>query len=66
MRVISQRDLLRHELVEAVRQGLTIPRIMIVHRNPDDEDEITEELSKVSSELGIELLMPEEGSIVGV
>ena len=59
-------DLLRHELVEAVRQGLTIPRIMIVHRNPDDEDEITEELSKVSSELGIELLMPEEGSIVGV
>ena len=59
-------DLLRNELVEAVRRRLTIPRIMIVHRNPDDEDEITEELSRVSAELGIELPMPKAGAMVEV
>jgi len=58
--------LLRNELVEAISQKLTIPRILIVHRNPAHEKEITDELAKVASELGIEITLAHEGMTVEV
>ena len=57
---------LRSELVEVARQNLAIPRIMIVHRAPDYEAEITEELEGGSSELGIEITLASEGMAVEV
>ncbi len=59
-------DLLGSEIKKAVRQRLAIPRIMIVHRRPDHEAEITEELAKVSSELGVEITLAHEGMTVEV
>ena len=59
-------DLLLSEIREATRQSLPIPRIMIVHRNPDHEEEITQEVSRVSSELGVEIALAHEGMTVDV
>ena len=57
---------LRSELVEVARQNLVMPRIMIVHRAPDYEAEIAEELAGVSTELGIEITLASEGMAVEV
>ena len=59
-------DLLGRELVEVAARKLAIPRILIVHRNPDHEQEIAEELAKVTSETGIDLQLAQEGMIVEV
>ena len=57
---------LRAELVEVARQTKAMPRILIVHRAPDYEAEIAEELAGVSSELGIGLALASEGMTVEV
>ena len=58
--------LLRKEIEEAASQGLTIPRIMVVHRNPDHEQEIAEELASVASELGVDISLAHEGVTVDI
>jgi len=57
-------QLLQKEIEDARGERLTIPRIMVVHRQPSHEDEIREELAKVSADAGIEIVLAEEnGSI---
>lgn len=58
--------LLRREIEEALREKLAIPQIIIVHRNPDHEDEIAEELETVASELGVEIVLAQKGMSVKV
>ena len=58
--------LLQGELEKARGQNLTIPRIMIVHRSPDLDQEITEELQDVAAELGVEITLAHEGQTVEV
>ena len=52
--------LLKKELEEARHQKLPVPRIMVVHRQPSHEEEIREELAKVSSETGADIALAEE------
>ena len=59
-------DLLGGELAEALRLNLPIPRIMIVHRSPYHEDEITHELNQGVSALSIEVTLAQEDMTVSV
>ena len=59
-------NLLRGEIVEAMKQQLAIPRIMIVHRNPGYEEQIVEELTAMASELRIEIALAREGMCLGI
>ena len=59
-------NLLKAELVEAIGEGLTVPRIVIVHRDPRHEDDIVQELGRVTSELGVELTAAQEGMTLEV
>ena len=53
--------LLGNEVAEAIKRGLAIPRILVVHRNPDHEEEISEELSGVVAKLGVDISLAHEG-----
>ncbi len=59
-------NLLRAELTEAIGRGLAIPRIVIVHRDPRHEDDIVRELGEVTSGLGIEFTVAQEGMTLEV
>lgn len=59
-------SLLREELMEALKHKLAIPRMMIVHRSPHHEEEIKYELSQVSTELGVDIVIAHEGMTVDV
>ena len=48
--------LLGEQLEEAQGLNLAIPKIVAVHMMPAHQDEITEELSQLSSELGLEII----------
>lgn len=54
-------ELLRLEIREAMGLNLPVPRIVIVHRSPHHEEEITEELAEVASKLGVEITLAREG-----
>ena len=58
--------LLRSEIIDAMEHGLPIPRLLVVHRNPDHESEISQELERVSSELEVEIVLAQEDMIVEV
>lgn len=57
-------DLLRKEIEDAQTERVPIPRIMVVHRQPSHEDEIREELAKVSAELKVEIALAQENGAV--
>ena len=58
--------LLLDELTEAAKRKLRVPRIRIVHRHPDHEGEITEELAGIISELDMDISFADEGMAVEV
>lgn len=59
-------ELLRSELIQVIEHGLHIPKLLVVHRNPDHELEISQELDRVSSELEVEIVLAQEDMIVEV
>ena len=59
-------DLLRREIMEATERNLVVPGIIVVHRDPDHEEEITEELADVASELGVDMTLGWEDVTVDV
>ena len=59
-------NLLGNEISEAMRHGLEIPRIFIVHRNPDHEAEIKEELKLISAKLGVDIRLGQEDLLVDI
>ena len=59
-------ELLQREITEAISLNQPLPRIMIVHRSPRYEEEITQELAGVASKLGVELTLAREGMTVDV
>ncbi len=59
-------ELLRRELAEAAREKLPLPRIMIVHRALDHEEEIIAEVERVASELGADITLAQEDVVVDV
>ena len=59
-------NLLQGEITEAVKRKLPVPRIIVVHRDPDHEEEIVEELGSVATALGIEITLAQEGMTVEV
>ncbi len=59
-------NLLRQELAEAIEHKLNIPRVMIVHRNPEHDEEIEAEISDVSRELGIEVTLAHEDMVFDI
>ena len=59
-------DLLGREIEEAITRNLVAPRIIVVHRDPDHEEEITKELADVGSELGVDLTLGWEDVTVNV
>ena len=58
--------LLRKEIAQAAGQNLAIPRIIVVHRNPDHEREIAEELAEVASDLRLDITLAQEDMAVDV
>ncbi len=58
--------LLGAEIAGAMKHGLAIPRIMVVHRDASHEAEIEEELKGVSAELGVEIILGQEDMLVEV
>jgi ribonuclease BN (tRNA processing enzyme) len=59
-------DLLRGEITTATNQNLFIPRIMVVHRSPEQEEQIAGELAKLASELGVEITLAWEDKIIDI
>jgi ribonuclease BN (tRNA processing enzyme) len=58
--------LLRSEIVAAAKLNVSIPRIMVVHRSPNQDEQIAEELAKIASELGVEITLAWENQTVDV
>ncbi len=56
---------LRRELQGALEAGLTLPKIIPVHRALAAEDEVLRELAAVQSDLGVDLEPGYEGMVVG-
>ena len=52
---------LRKELLTAMADGITPPRIVAVHIAPQHQDELTRELEDVSREIGVEIEIGYEG-----
>ena len=57
-------SLLRSQLLEALKNNLTLPRIVPVHISLGDREEVTQELASVSSELEIDLTPGYEDMVV--
>ena len=57
-------ELLKDEIIEVMKHNLPIPRLFAVHMNPSHEEEIAEELVRVSSDLGVGITIAKEGMIV--
>ncbi len=56
---------LKRELAEALAAGVTLPRIIPVHRGLAAESEVLQELAAVGSELGVDLEPGYENMVVG-
>lgn len=54
-------DSLGREIAAAVRRHAPIPRIMVIHRSPGQDEQITQELTELSSEMGVEITPAHEG-----
>ena len=59
-------SLLLDELTDAAKRKLPIPKIRIVHRHPDHEAEITEELAGIISKLDMDISFANEDMAVEV
>ena len=57
-------ELLKDEIIEVMKHNLPILRLFAVHMNPSHEEEIAEELVRVSSDLGVGITIAKEGMIV--
>ena len=57
-------EMLRDEIIQVMEYNLPIPRLFAVHMNPAHEEEIAEELLRVSSDLGVGITIAKEGMIV--
>ena len=57
-------QLLQKEIEDARGEKVPMPRIMVVHRQPSHEDEIREELAKVSADTGVEIALAEENETI--
>lgn len=57
-------ELLRKEIEGAQSERVVIPCIMVVHRQPSHEDEIRDELAKVSAETGVEIILAQENGTI--
>lgn len=57
---------LRGQLLAALAAGLTLPRLVAVHLNPEDQQELVDELGAVATELEIDLTPGYAGMVVVV
>jgi glyoxylase-like metal-dependent hydrolase (beta-lactamase superfamily II) len=59
-------DLLRREITTATNQNAFIPRIRVVHRSPEQEEQIAAELTELAAELGVEITLAWEDKSIDV
>lgn len=57
-------SMLRREIRDPMHRTLSVPRIMVVHRSPDHDQEIAEELATVASDLGLDVTLAHEDMTV--
>ena len=59
-------ELLGVEIRQAVDEGISLPRIIVVHRNPDHDADIARELAGVSAELKVDITLAQEDMTVDI
>ena len=57
---------LQQELTEALEQGTVLPRIVVVHMSPTQEDEIRHELAQVASSLQVDIVVAAENMRISI
>ena len=59
-------SLLRYEVLEALKMNISLPKIVAVHISLGDRDEVVQELSSVTTELGVDLTPGYEDMVVSL